>query len=84
MKLFHWHSVLMSQWAPGDIVVIAVDAQSAREVARAQFKVWCKEQWWYEYDDERDEQMEIAREKLERDIAKEPTEHVAMFISGSE
>lgn len=73
MKLYHWTSEYLAEYATGDIIVMAETVEEAREKARATFI-----EHRYSTDD-------FISERFERDIAEEPTEgQDVYFIRGSE
>lgn len=90
--LYHWNSTYLQRHSQGDIIVLAADETSAREVARTAFENDLKERydWLYWNSDAEDEdEQELIfklRQKFEADIAKDPTkvQSSAVFIAGSD
>ena len=94
MKLFHWNtSEALRQYARGNIIVMAETVDEARDIAKAEFEKFCRDEsgpmGWKFYDesfwDEYDKEVhETFMQKFYDDIAKDPIDNkVAIFIMGS-
>lgn len=85
--IFVWRSELLQAYGEGWIVVEAGSPGMARLVAKRKFERWLEE-YMKDYgmgDDELDAETRGSKLSLfERDIAKEPERHAALFIKGSE
>lgn len=93
MKMYRWDSELLRQYSDGDLIAIAQSADEARQLLRAGLDDWLKEHRSWEWNEafepfEGDEPDKTGYDKLvakfESDIAKEPTEHVTLWMMGSE
>jgi len=87
-NLYRWHSALLANYAPGDLIAVADSADEAREKLRAGFDTWVKEhrEWvlYVEPEDEEQDGKTALRRKLETDLLAQPEIHQALYIRGSE
>ncbi len=85
MHMFVWRSDLLKNYASGHLIAVAHDVEQAREMIRAHFRAWVKEnrEWWLILDDDMEE-FEQGRKALESDLSKEPERVSVLYISGSE
>lgn len=93
MKMYRWDSELMRQYATGDMIAIAESADQARQLLRDGLDAWIKEHRSYEWSEAfepfgGDTPDRAGYDKLialfDADIAKDPTEHVVLYMMGSE
>lgn len=93
MKMYLWNSELLRQYSDGDLIAIAESVDHARQLLRAGLDAWIKENRameWYEafepYKGDEPDKTGYDRlvAKFERDISIEPTEHVTLWMNGSE
>lgn len=91
-RLFVWRSEAIQNYAPGHIAVVASSVEEARDIARAEFIGWLKaNRFWLvdektgePLDDDDKDDIAALYTRLEGDLAPEPTECRALFVSGSE
>lgn len=86
MRMFHWDSSWLANYSTGDIVVLALDEDEARELVRAEFDAWLSDaRSWLDPNDEDDaEDIAELRQRMERDLAREPSEQRVLLIRGGE
>ncbi len=90
MKLFHWWSAALENYARGHIVVMAHDVEKARQKVRDTHMRSLREQrdWLFRddgsIDPDHQEEVDAWVSKIEADIAIEPTSRDVLYIRGSE
>lgn len=77
MKMFHWYSKALADYANGDIIVLAESPEQARELARAEALVR------YKSDNPDYDPWVEERALFLEDILAAPTEHAILLIAGS-
>lgn len=84
MKLYHWVSKALADWADGDIIVLAETATQAREIARREFLNYLRDDRFLNLDDPDDrERIDEAKNLLEQDLAADPFTLRCLLITGS-
>ncbi len=92
MKIYRWDSELLKEYSQGDLIALAESADAARDLLRDRLSEWLKEHRSYEWHEAftpwgQSESDREGYDKLlavfEADIAKEPTEHVTLWMQGS-
>ena len=86
MEMYHWHSSWLASYSTGDIVVMALTVDEARDAVRARFDDWLREErsWLDPEDPEDDEDIAELRARMERDLAADPTTERVLLIRGGE
>lgn len=86
MRMFHWYSTWLKNYALGDIVVLALDVEEARQLVRERFNDWLREErsWLNPADEDDAEYIDELWQRMEADLAKEPSEDRVLLIRGGE
>ncbi len=94
MKLYHWDEIMtLKNYAPGDLIVMAVNEVTAREIGREALTAKAREEWDHFFNEdgtfEDDDYAELWAKKLElieTDMRKTPkvVESGAVCIRGSD
>jgi hypothetical protein len=79
MPLYHWFSEALADYGQGSIIVYAKDVPTARKVARQEYGHFIGGPASYL----RKDAFEERKAAIDKDLAAEPTEKTAVFISGS-
>jgi len=84
--IYVWKSKALANYASGTLAAIGTTLEGAKEEVRKAFKGWIAfEKHWLDPSDPCDKaELDALWEKLEQDLAKEPTLTRALAINGSE
>lgn len=89
MTIFRWYSTYLANYGNGQIIVMAQDVATARQLAEAEFPAYDRERYGWCYDPwaDEDEAVIIARRlaQFRQDLAAEPeTLGSVVLVRGSE
>lgn len=84
-KMYRWHSELLANYGPGQIVVSAISIDEAKNLARASMDDLLKERYFYMYNSEDENDIAELKEYFEKDLSEDPDiiSNNCLFIEGS-